>query len=48
MGNTLALEYLLELRLASPGSELTAVVRKDLPGSSPLAYSALHNFEHCL
>jgi hypothetical protein len=42
MGHALALENLLELRLTSPGRELAAVVRKDLPRGSPLAYGPLH------
>jgi hypothetical protein len=48
MGDALALENLLELRLTSPGRELTAVVRKDLSWSSPLAYSALNYLKDSL
>ena len=48
MGNTLALENLLELRLPAPGRELAAVVRKYLPRSSPLAYGALDNLKDSL
>jgi hypothetical protein len=44
----LTLEHLLELGLATPGSKLTAVVRQDLTGRSPLAYGALDYFEHSL
>jgi hypothetical protein len=45
---TLTLKNLLELGLATPGGELPAIVREYLPGSSPLAYSALEDFEHSL
>jgi hypothetical protein len=44
----LSLEHLLELGLTTPGGELAAVVRQDLPGSSPLAYGTLDHFKHSL
>jgi hypothetical protein len=44
----LTFENLLKLGLPTPGCELPAVVRQDLPGGSPLAYSAFYHFEHCL
>jgi hypothetical protein len=44
----LTLQHLLKLRLAAPGGKLPAVVRQDLPGSPPLAYSALYHFQHGL
>ena len=48
MGHALALEDLLELCLPAPGCELPAVVRKDLPRSSPLAYGALNYLKDSL
>jgi hypothetical protein len=48
MADPLALQYLLEARLAPPGCKLAAVVRQDLPRGSPLAYGPLDHFEHRL
>jgi hypothetical protein len=44
MQYALSLEHLLELGLATPSGELAAIVRQDLPGSSPLAYSTLREW----
>jgi hypothetical protein len=44
----LTFENLLELSLTTPGSKLTAVVRQNLSGGSPLAYGPLDYFEHSL
>ena len=43
--HALTAEHFLKLCLAAPGDELPAVVRKDLPGSTPLADGALDNFQ---
>lgn len=48
VADPLALQHLLEPGLATPGRELPAVVREDLPGRAPLTDSALHHFEHGL
>jgi hypothetical protein len=48
VADPLPLEYLLEPCLAPPGSKLSAVVRQDLPGGSPLADGSLDHFEHRL
>lgn len=44
--HALTAEHFLELCLATPGDELPTVVRKDLPGSTPLADGALDNFQN--
>ena len=46
--HALTAKHFLELCLAAPGHELPAVVRKDLPGSSPLADGALDNFQNSI
>ncbi len=43
--HTLATEHLLELRLAPPGYELSAIVGEDLPRRSPLADASPHYFQ---
>jgi hypothetical protein len=48
VADPLALENLLEPRLAPPRSKLSTIVRQDLPRGAPLAYGTLDYFEHRL
>ena len=46
VADPLLLQNLLETALPAPGYELPAIVREDLPRSTPLAKSALDHLEH--